>query len=100
MVERLLAVRRGPVFELVFIVAVAVGLALAVQAYAVKPYQIPSESMEPTLDIGQRVLVNRFSTRLGGDPEPGDIVVFHPPATATNGAPDECGAPTGERRDG
>ena len=46
------------------------------QAYAVKPYQIPSRSMEPTLDVGQRILVNRFSHRLGADPEIGDVVVF------------------------
>ncbi|HEU4738205.1 MAG TPA: S26 family signal peptidase, partial [Solirubrobacterales bacterium] len=39
------------------IVALALGLALAIQAWIVKPYQIPSESMEPTLDVGQRVLV-------------------------------------------
>ena len=46
--------------ELVVIVALAIGLALAIQAFLVKPYQIPSQSMEPTLDVGQRVLVNRF----------------------------------------
>jgi signal peptidase I len=97
---RLLAIRRGPVFELVFIAALAIGLALAVQAYAVKPFQIPSESMEPTLDIGQRVLVNRFSTRLGDDPEPGEVVVFHPPANATEQGLPACGAPPGSRREG
>ena len=59
------------------------------QAYAVKPYQIPSQSMEPTLDVGQRVLVNRFSHRLGADPEIGDVVVFHPPAGALEGG--RCG---------
>jgi signal peptidase I len=63
----------------VVIVVLAIGLALGVQAFLVKPYQIPSPSMEPTLDVGQRVLVNRLSYRLGGDPDVGDIVVFHPP---------------------
>ena len=62
------------------IVALAIGLALGIQAFVVKPYQIPSESMEPTLDVGQRVLVNRLTYRLGADPGPGDVVVFHPPA--------------------
>ncbi|MDX6581572.1 MAG: signal peptidase [Solirubrobacterales bacterium] len=76
--------------ELVVIVALAVGLALAIQAFVVKPYQIPSESMEPTLDVGQRVLVNRAFTRLGSDPKPGDIVVFHPPEGAIDGK--NCGA--------
>jgi signal peptidase I len=73
---------------LVVIVALALGLALAIQAWIVKPYQIPSESMEPTLDVGQRVLVNRFIYDLH-DPSIGDIVVFHPPAGADNGT--ECG---------
>ena len=46
--------------------------------------------MEPTLDVGQRVLVNRFLYHFT-DPAIGDIVVFHPPAGADNGT--ECGAP-------
>lgn len=71
------------------IVALALGLALAIQAWIVKPYQIPSGSMEPTLDIGQRVLVNRFIYHFK-DPQPGDIVVFHPPAGADRGSA-ECG---------
>lgn len=70
------------------IVALALGLALAIQAWVVKPYQIPSESMEPTLDVGQRVLVNRFLYHFQ-DPEIGDVVVFHPPSGADRGA--ECG---------
>jgi signal peptidase I len=74
------------------IVALALGLALAIQAWLVKPYQIPSQSMEPTLDVGQRVLVNRFQYHFG-DPGIGDIVVFHPPAGADLGT--ECGAPHG-----
>jgi signal peptidase I len=73
---------------LVVIVALALGLALAIQAWIVKPYQIPSESMEPTLDVGQRVLVNRFIYDFK-DPKAGDIIVFHPPAGADNGT--ECG---------
>ena len=71
------------------IVALAVGLALGIQAFLVKPYQIPSESMEPTLDVGQRVLVNRFIYHFT-DPSIGDIVVFHPPAGADGGGV-ECG---------
>jgi signal peptidase I len=63
-------------------------LALLIQAFVVKPYQIPSESMKPTLAVGQRVLVNRVSYHFS-DPHIGDIVVFHPPAGAENGK--ECG---------
>lgn len=65
------------------------GLALAIQAWVVKPYKIPSGSMEPTLDIGQRVLVNRFVYHFK-DPKIGDIVVFHPPKGADQG--EVCGA--------
>jgi signal peptidase I len=68
----------------------AIGLALGIQAFLVKPYQIPTESMEPTLDPGERVLVNRLSYTIGGDPSVGDVVVFHPPAGADSGG-GECG---------
>jgi signal peptidase I len=78
----------GGLIELVVIVALAIGLALAIQAWLVKPYQIPSESMEPTLDVGQRILANRFVYHFK-DPSLGDIVVFHPPAGAERGT--ECG---------
>ena len=67
--------------ELVVIVVVALGLALLIQAYIVKPYKIPSGSMEPTLKVEQRVLVDRIGMDFSG-PEVGDIVVFHPPAGA------------------
>ena len=80
--------KAGGLIELVVIVALALGLALAIQAWIVKPYQIPSGSMEPTLDIGQRVLVNRFIYHLH-EPKAGDIVVFHPPKGADSGT--ECG---------
>jgi signal peptidase I len=66
------------IIELVITVAIAVGLALLIQAFIVKPYRIPSGSMEPTLHIGQRILANRLTSH----PSLGDIVVFHPPAGA------------------
>jgi len=77
----------GSVIELVTIVAVALGLALAIQAFVVKPFRIPSESMEPTLDVGQRVLVDRITMHFS-DPGRGDVVVFKPPAGADR---DQCG---------
>ena len=80
------------ILELVMIVAVALGLALAIQAFLVKPYRIPSGSMLPTLKVGQRVLVNRLGNRFN-DPKIGEIVVFHPPAGA-EGAGDTCGTPS------
>jgi signal peptidase I len=73
--------RKNSIIELVVIVVIAIGLALGLQAWVVKPYRIPSGSMEPTLDIGQRILVNRIGMRFGG-PKVGDIMVFHPPEDA------------------
>ena len=75
------------VVELVVIIAVALGLALLIQAIIIKPYRIPSGSMEPTLKIGQRVLVNRIGMDFS-DPHVGEIVVFHPPKGAEQ---EECG---------
>ncbi|HLY50613.1 MAG TPA: signal peptidase I [Solirubrobacteraceae bacterium] len=69
-------------------VGIAVGLALLIQAFIVKPYRIPSPSMVPTLDIGQRVLTDRLISH----PSVGDIVVFHPPAGANPLSP-ACGDP-------
>lgn len=71
----------GSLIELVVIVAIALGVALGIQAFLVKPFRIPSESMVPTLEVGQRVLVNRVGLRLD-DPERGDVVVFKPPQGA------------------
>ena len=73
--------------ELVLVVAAALGIALVVQAFVVKPYRIPSGSMEPTLAVGERVIVNRIGERFSA-PGVDDIVVFHPPHGADT---NECG---------
>jgi signal peptidase I len=73
--------------ELAVIVATALGLALAIQAFVIKPYRIPSGSMLPTLHINQRVLVNRIGTDFSA-PSVGDIIVFHPPKNYDQGCAD------------
>ena len=75
--------------ELVVTVAIAVGAAVLIQAFLVKPYRIPTGSMIPTLEVGQRILVNRLATH----PGVGDVVVFHPPAGANNEFGGQCGDP-------
>jgi signal peptidase I len=90
-------VRTKGLVELVLTIAVAVGIALLVQAFIVKPYRIPSGSMEPTLKIGQRILANRMINH----PSLGDVVVFHPPSGAdsqlgTCGTPNEGESPSGQ----
>jgi signal peptidase I len=76
--------RTNSVVELAVIIIVALGLAFGIQALIVKPYRIPSGSMEPTLAIGQRVLVDRIFS----EPHVGEIAVFHPPEGAQEG---QCG---------
>jgi signal peptidase I len=68
----------GPWVELVVVVGLAFAAAYLVQWFVVKPYRIPSESMESTLLVGDRVLVSRFWYRFS-DPERGQVIVFHPP---------------------
>jgi len=71
----------GSIGEIILIVGAAFVLALLIQQFLVKPFGIPSESMEPTLLKGDRVLVNRVAYRFG-EPQRGDIVVFRPPLGA------------------
>lgn len=83
--------------ELVLIIVVAIGLALGIQAFLVKPYRIPSGSMEPTLQINQRILVDRIGMHFSS-PGIGDIMVFHPPADYTSCAdPNEGESVAGSR---
>lgn len=71
-------IRHHPLFHLALAILV-VGL---VQGFLVKPYQVPSASMEPTLHVdggnSDRFLVNRLAD-VGGEPEIGDVVVFARP---------------------
>ena len=56
-------------------IAIALGVVLLITTFVVKPFSIPSGSMENTLQIGDRVLVNRFEYRFR-DIQRGDVVVF------------------------
>ncbi|MFJ7045932.1 signal peptidase I [Streptomyces sp. NPDC101112] len=44
--------------------------------FVMQPFQIPSSSMERSLRIGDRVLVNKLAYRFGSEPRRGDVVVF------------------------
>jgi signal peptidase I len=77
----------GSVVELVLIIAVALGLALGIQAFIIKPYRIPSGSMLPTIRLGQRVLVDRLGNDFSS-PHIGEIIVFHPPKNYDLGCAD------------
>ncbi|MDQ8043972.1 MAG: signal peptidase I [Solirubrobacteraceae bacterium] len=80
--------------ETVLVVIGALVLALLIQQFLVKPYKIPSPSMVPTLDEGQRILVNRLGDHFG-DPKNGQILVFNPPSGAEQSG-EECAVPHDE----
>jgi len=65
--------------ELPVLVALALGIALVIKAFLIQAFFIPSASMEPTLEIRDRVLVNKLTYRFH-EPERGDVIVFHEPA--------------------
>ena len=64
--------------ENVVTIAIALGLALLLRVFVAEPRYIPSDSMVPTLKVGDRLIVEKISYRFH-PPEPGDIVVFRPP---------------------
>jgi signal peptidase I len=64
--------------EWVAVIGGALIVALIIKTFLIQAFYIPSGSMEPTLDIGDRVLVNKLSYRVH-DVHRGDLVVFERP---------------------
>jgi signal peptidase I len=74
---------RRTILEWLGVIGGGVVIALLVEAFLIQAFWIPSESMEPTLHVGDRVLVNKLSYELH-DVNRGDVVVFErPPVTST-----------------
>ncbi|MGW2047836.1 signal peptidase I [Streptomyces sp. NPDC001858] len=71
--------RRSAVREIPLLVGVAVLIALVLKTFLVQAFVIPSGSMEQTIQIGDRVLVDKFTPWFGSKPERGDVVVFKDP---------------------
>jgi signal peptidase I len=67
--------------ELPFLIVGALIVAVLVKSFLIQVFWIPSGSMEDTLQIGDRVVVNKLSYRIG-DPGRGDVVVFEPESLA------------------
>jgi len=64
--------------ELPILLGVAILVAVLVRAFVLQTFYIPSESMEHTLNINDRVLVNKLVYHFR-DPDRGEIVVFQSP---------------------
>jgi len=66
-------------FETAILVALAFALAQGIKTYVVQAFVIPSGSMIPTIEEGERVFAEKISYRFLADPSSGDIVVFNNP---------------------
>ena len=64
--------------ENIQLVVIALCLALLIRTFIAEPRYIPSDSMLPTLETGDRLVVEKFSYRFRS-PTTGDIIVFDPP---------------------
>ncbi len=73
--------KRRVVLEWVAIIVAALLVSLVMRVYVVQTYKIPSGSMEPTLNIGDRIIVSKISLDFGSIHR-GDILVFTPPVDA------------------
>ena len=74
------------VLELVGVLVAAVVVAVLLRTFVVATYSIPSGSMEPTLQIGDRIVVDKLAFHLHGV-STGDIIVFDTPAN------EDCAGP-------
>ena len=66
------------IIELVGVVVVALVVAFLLRTFVIATYSIPSGSMEPTLQVGDRIVVNKLSYDLHGV-DRGNIIVFSTP---------------------
>ncbi|MBP2037593.1 signal peptidase I [Streptomyces avidinii] len=73
--------------ELPLLIGIALLLALLIKTFLVQAFSIPSDSMQNTLQRGDRVLVDKLTPWFGSEPERGEVVVFHDPANWLSGEP-------------
>ncbi|MFF3957560.1 signal peptidase I [Streptomyces sp. NPDC001890] len=69
--------------------AVCAVFVLLLSNYVVQPFLIPSGSMEPTLRVGDRVVVNKLAYSSGSAPQRGDVVVFDGTGSFVQEPPEE-----------
>ncbi|GHF49385.1 hypothetical protein GCM10010218_33290 [Streptomyces mashuensis] len=71
--------RRSLMKEIPILIGVAVLIALVLKTFLVQAFVIPSGSMEETIRIGDRVVVDKLTPWFGSRPQRGDVVVFRDP---------------------
>lgn len=73
--------------ELPILIGIALVLALLIKTFLLQAFSIPSDSMQNTLQQGDRVLVDKLTPWFGSEPERGEVVVFHDPDNWLAGEP-------------
>jgi signal peptidase I len=73
--------------ELPILIVVALVLALLIKTFLLQAFSIPSGSMQDTLQVGDRVLVDKLTPNFGAQPSRGEVVVFHDPNHWLDGEP-------------
>lgn len=68
--------------ELLEIVLIAFALSWVLRTYVIEARKIPTGSMLPTIQLEDRVIVDKFFFKYFDHISPGDIIVFHPPPSA------------------
>jgi signal peptidase I len=66
--------------EMLKIILCAIVIAILIKSFIIDTREIPSTSMVPTIEIGDRVILWRLAYDFGNEPQRGDIIVFKPPA--------------------
>jgi len=73
--------------ELPLLIVIALVLALLIKTFLVQAFSIPSDSMQNTLQQGDRVLVDKLTPWFGSEPSRGEVVVFKDPGGWLEGTP-------------
>lgn len=68
----------NPWVEALKTIGLSIFLAFGIRTFVAEARYIPSESMLPTLEVNDRLIIEKLGYRFGETPQPGDIIVFNP----------------------
>jgi signal peptidase I len=90
--------RRSAAREVPILIGIALVIALFLKTFLVQAFVIPSGSMEDTINVGDRVLVDKLTPWFGAEPHRGDVIVFQDPGHWLDGEPKPAPPPEGMRQ--
>jgi len=84
--------------EIVLVIVTALGISLLVKTFLLQAFYIPSPSMATTLEVGDKIIVNKLADSVD-EINRGDVIVFVDPGNWLNEPPPERGGITGFLQD-